>query len=81
MENARRFIKIGEDRIDVEDIASYGLGTDEDEDNFIYINVKTGEDSFQYYAEDVDFELEEKLAELDEFLLIRKLGHVDFERR
>ena len=70
MENLKRFIKIGEDRIDVADIASYGLGTDEDEDNFLYVNVKTGEDSFQYYAEDVDFELEEKLDELDKLLLL-----------
>ncbi len=81
MNDLRRFIKIGEDRIDVGDIASYGLGTDEDGDNFLYINVRTGEDSFQYYADDVDCELEEKLNELDELLLIRKLGHVDFERQ
>ena len=61
------------------EIVSYGIGTDEDDDNYLYVETKTSEDLFEYYEDDVDFDLEEKLAELDEIFLIRKLGHVDFQ--
>lgn len=79
MENLRRFIKIGEDRLNAEEIVSYGIRTDEDEDNYLYVETKTSEDLFEYYEDDVDFELEDKLEELDDMFLIRRLGHVDFE--
>lgn len=75
----RRFIKIGDDRINVEEIVSYGIRTDEDDDNYLYVETKTSEDLFYYYEDDVDFELEDKLKELDDMFLIRRLGHVDFE--
>ena len=79
MEFLQKFIKIGDDRINAAEIVSYGIGTDEDDDNYLYIETKTSEDLFEYYEDDVDFDLEEKIAELDEILLIRKLGHVDFQ--
>lgn len=79
MVNLQRFIKIGEDRINAEEIVSYGIATDEDDDSYIYIETKTSEDLFEYYGDDVDFDLEEKIAELDEMFLVHKLGHVDFQ--
>lgn len=79
MEGLQKFIKIGDDRINAAEIVSYGIGTDEDEDNYLYVETKTSEDLFEYYEDDVDFDLEEKIAELDEIFLIRKLGHVDFQ--
>ena len=75
----RRFIKIGEDRLNAEEIVSYGIRTDEDEDNYLYVETKTSEDLFCYYEDDVDSELEDKLEELDDMFLIRRLGHVDFK--
>lgn len=79
MEDFRRFIKLGDDRHNVEEIVSYGLAEDEDGDSYLYI--ETSDDSYQYYEDDVDFDLEDKLSELDGLLLIRTLGHVDFKRR
>lgn len=81
MNNLQRFIKIGEERINVEEIASYGIAFDEDEDRYLYVSTKTSEDIFQYYEDDVEFDLDEKIAEMDDLFLIRKLGHVDFERQ
>ena len=75
----RRFIKISDDRINAEEIVSYGIRTDEDDDNYLYVETKTSEDLFYYYEDDVDFELEDKLKELDDMFLIRRLGQVDFE--
>lgn len=75
----RRFIKIGDDRINAEEIVSYGIRTDEDDDNYLFVETKTSEDLFYYYEDDVDFELEDKLKELDDMFLIRRIGHVDFE--
>ena len=80
MENFQRFIQIGADRINATEIVSYGIATDEDEDTYLYVETKSSEDLFQYYGEDVDFNLEEKISELDSLFLIRKLGRVDFER-
>jgi hypothetical protein len=80
MENFQRFIQIGADRINATEIVSYGIATDEDDDTYLYVETKTSEDLFQYYGEDVDFDLEEKISELDSLFLIRKLGHVNFER-
>ena len=79
MEDLQKFIKIGDDRINATEIVSYGIGTDDDGDNLLYVETKTSEDLFEYYEDDVDFDLEEKIAELDEIFLIRKLGKVDFQ--
>ena len=76
MEGLRKFIQLGEDRINAEEIVSYGLGTDEDGDRYLYIETKTSEDLFQYYEDDVDFDVEEKVEELDGIFLIRKLDRV-----
>ena len=81
MESFQRFIRLGDERINVEEIVSYGIAEDEDEDRFLYIETKTSEDLFRYYEESVDFDLEEKLGEMDGLLLIRTLGYVDFKKR
>ena len=67
----QKFIIIGDDRINAEEITSYGLATDEDDDRYLYINTKTDEDFWQYYEDDVDFGLEDKLRELDDLFLMR----------
>ena len=70
MNGLQKFIKIGDDRINVEEIISYGIAVDEDDDRFLYVNTKSDEDTWQYYEEDADFDLEEKLGELDKLFLI-----------
>lgn len=69
MRDLPRFIRIGDDRINADEIVSYGYAADEDDDTYLYVETKTSEDIFQYYAENVDFDLEEKLAELDELFV------------
>ena len=81
MEDFQKFIRLDDERINVEEIVSYGIAEDEDEDRYLYIETKTSEDLFKYYEDNVDFDLEEKLGEMDGLLLIRTLGHVDFKRR
>ena len=71
MKDLPRFIKIGDDRINTDEIVSYGLAVDEDDDTYLYVETRTGEDVFQYYAENVDFDLETMLAELDNLLLVK----------
>ncbi|GEM_PF-6275467 len=71
MNDLPRFIKIGEERINVEDIASYGIAFDEDEDRYLYVSTKSSEDMFQYYEDDVEFDLDEKISEMDALFLIR----------
>ena len=70
MEGFRKFIKLGDERINVEEIVSYGIATDEDEDRYLYVMTKTCEDTFSYYEDDVDFDLEDKLSDMDRLLLI-----------
>ncbi|MBR0289976.1 MAG: hypothetical protein IJQ82_13455 [Selenomonadaceae bacterium] len=70
MRELPRFIKIGEERINVEEIVSYGIAEDEDEDRYLYLDVKTSDDLFQYYEDDVDFDIEDKISELDKLFLI-----------
>ena len=70
MKEFPRFIKLGDERINVEEIVSYGLAVDEDDERYLYINTRTDEDFYQYYEEDVDFDLEEKIKELDDLFLI-----------
>jgi hypothetical protein len=81
MNDFQKFIRVGDDRINAEEIVSYGIHVDEDDDKYLYIETKTSEDIFQYYEDDVDFELEEKLGELDGLLLIRTLGYVNFNKK
>ncbi len=71
MNDLPRFIKIGEERINVDDIASYGIAFDEDEDRYLYVSTKSSEDMFQYYEDDVEFDLDEKISEMDALFLIR----------
>ena len=71
MKDLPRFIKIGDDRINTDEIVSYGLAADEDDDTYLYVETRTSEDVFQYYAENVDFDLETMLAELDDLLLVK----------
>jgi len=80
MRELPRFIKLDNIRINVDEIVSYGLAVDEDDDNYLYIETKTSEDVFEFYDDDVDFSIEEMLDELDNLLLIRRLGPVDFQR-
>ena len=81
MKDFPRFIKIGDERINVDEIVSYGLAEDEDEDRYLYVETRTSDGTFQYYEDDADFDLDEKVSELDDLLLVRKLGRVDFEQR
>ena len=70
MKDLPRFIKIGEERINVDEIVSYGLAEDEDEDRYLYVETRTSDGTFQYYEDDADFDLDEKVSELDDLLLI-----------
>ena len=70
MKDFPRFIKIGDERINVDEIVSYGLAEDEDEDRYLYVETRTSDGTFQYYADDADFDLDEKVAEIDDLLLI-----------
>ena len=70
MNDLRRFIKIGDERVNAEEIVSYGVSIDEDDERYLYITVKSSEDIFQYYEEDEDFNIDEKLDELDKLFLI-----------
>ena len=81
MEGFQKFIRFGDDRISAEEIISYGLGIDEDEDRYLYVNTRSDENFWQFYEEEVDFDLEEKLGELDGLFLIRTLGYVDFNKK
>ena len=70
MKEFPRFIKLGDERINIEEIVSYGLAVDEDDERYLYINTRTDEDFYQYYEEDVDFDLDKKINELDDLFLI-----------
>ncbi|MBQ4404175.1 MAG: hypothetical protein II857_07160 [Selenomonadaceae bacterium] len=70
MEKFPQFIKIGNDRIKVEEIVNYGFAFDEDDDRYLYVETRTGDGALQYYDEEVDFDLEDKVAELDNLFLI-----------
>ena len=76
MRDFPQFIKLGEERINVEEIVSYGFAVDEDEERYLYITIKTCEDAFEYYEDDVDFDLDEKVAELDDMFLVGKFERV-----
>ncbi len=78
MKDLPRFIKLGNERINIDEIVSYGIATDWDDDEeeeyrYIYIETKTGDELFEYIEGDdeVDFDLDAKLAELDALLLLK----------
>ncbi len=83
MKELPRFIKIGDDRINVDDIAGYGLDTDIDEHNvlrrYLYVEMKTGDYILQYLENEVDFNIDDKLGDLDKLLLIDSFERVDFQ--
>ena len=85
MRDLPRFIKIGMNRINVDEIVSYGIGEDWGDDDeivrYLYIETKTSEELFEYPEgeEEVDFDIDEKIAELDDLFLIKKIGSVDFK--
>ena len=74
MDGLKRFIQFDNDRINLDEIVSYGLGTDLDDDDeeyrFLYVETKTSDELFQYAEDDVDFDLDDKVAELDEIFLV-----------
>jgi len=71
MNDLPRFIRIGEERINVDEIVSYGFAVDDDEDRYLYVGLKTSDDVLEYYEDDVDFDLDEKISELDDLFLIK----------
>ena len=71
MNDLPRFIQIGEERINVDEIVSYGFAVDDDEDRYLYVGLKTSDDVLEYYEDDVDFDLDEKISELDDLFLIK----------
>ena len=71
MKDLPQFVKIAEDRINAEEIVSYGVAIDEDDDRYLYIETRTSEELAQYYSDDVEFDLDEKLAELDNLFLVK----------
>ena len=71
MNDLPRFIQIGEERINVNEIVSYGFAVDDDEDRYLYVGLKTSDDVLEYYEDDVDFDLDEKISELDDLFLIK----------
>lgn len=85
MKDLPRFIQLDDTRINVDEIVSYGLGTDLNEDDeeyhYLFVETKTSDDLFLFDEDDVDFDLDDKLAEMDEMFLIRKTGRVNFKER
>ena len=71
MNDLPRFIQIGEERINVNEIVSYGFAVDDDEDRYLYVGLRSSDDVLEYYEDDVDFDLDEKIAELDDLFLIK----------
>jgi hypothetical protein len=85
MKDLPRFIQLDETRINVDEIVSYGLATDWNDDDeeyrYLFVETKTSEEIFRFDEDDADFDLDDKIAELDELFLIRKLGRVNFQER
>ena len=69
MKELPRFIKIGPDRINIEEITVYGLAVDEDDERYLYVSTKTDEDFYQFYESD-EFDIDKKIKELDDLFLI-----------
>ena len=84
MRDFPRFIKIDDDRINVDEIVSYGIRYDSEEyfnedgtpaeddevDRYLYVETKTSEFDFEYWEGDVDFDIDTKLVELDAMFLV-----------
>ena len=77
MRDFPRFIKLAEDRINVDEIVAYGTKFFVDEDGEVdedseclYVETKTGEYDFEYDEDDLGCSLDEKLVELDAIFLI-----------
>ena len=84
MRDFPRFIKIDDDRINVDEIVSYGIRYDTEQyyhedgtpvedyepDRCLYVATKTDEFDFEYWEEDVEFDIDKMLVELDAMFLI-----------
>ena len=70
MNDLRRFVKVGDYRINAEEIVSYGIAIDEDDERYLFVETKTSDDYFTYYEGDVDFDLDAQLEELDRLFLM-----------
>lgn len=75
MRDFPRFIRLGDDRINVDEIVAYGTKFFVDEDGEVdedseclYVETKTSEFDFEY--DDLGCSLDEKLVELDAIFLI-----------
>ena len=83
MRDFPRFIKLGEDRINVDEIVAYGIKVYVDEDGepyeddedgesneCLFVETKTGDFDFEYDENDLGCSLDEKLVELDAMFLV-----------
>ena len=86
MRDFPRFIKLGDDRINVDEIVSYGIRYDDGEEYFneegepvddedepercLYVETKTSEFDFEYWESEIDFDIDAKLIELDAMFLV-----------
>ena len=84
MRDLPRFIKLGEDRINVDEIVSYGIRYDAEEyvnedgspveddepTRCLYVETKTSESDFEYWEDDDDFDIDRMLIELDAMFLV-----------
>ena len=83
MRDLPRFIKLGEDRINVDEIVSYGIkysddndddesegDTDDEEERCLYVETKTSEFDFEYWESNIDFDIDRMLVELDAMFLV-----------
>ena len=85
MRDFPRFIKLGDDRINVDEIVSYGIRYDDGEEFFnegepaddeielercLYVETKTSEFDFEYWEGEIDFDIDAKLVELDAMFLV-----------
>ncbi|MBR1647499.1 MAG: hypothetical protein IJ685_12090 [Selenomonadaceae bacterium] len=83
MRDLPRFIKLGEDRINVDEIVSYGIkysddndddesegDTDDEDERCLYVETKTSEFDFEYWENNIDFDIDRMLIELDALFLV-----------
>ena len=85
MRDFPRFIKLGDDRINVDEIVSYGIRYDGEEyfneegepvddenetERYLYVETKTSEFDFEYWEGEIDFDIDAKLVELDAMFLV-----------
>ena len=77
MRDLPRFIRLGDDRINVDEIVAYGTKFFVDEDGEVdedseclYVETKTSEFDFEYDEDGLGCSFDEKLVELDAIFLI-----------